>query len=86
MCFLVAAPARAQMGEPDLSKVRVKFGPLAMNPTIELTNLGVDTNVFNQPTDQAVRDFTFTLTPKTDAWLKMGRTWVIGHVKEDIVW
>jgi hypothetical protein len=81
-----AAPAMAQGDEPDMTKVRVKLGPLALNPTIELTNLGVDTNVFNEPAGQEQRDFTFTLSPRTDLWLRMGRTWLTGNIREDIVW
>jgi hypothetical protein len=56
------------------------------NPGVDLTNLGVDTNVFNQPAGQAQRDFTFTLTPKTDLWMKFGPTWITGNVREDVLW
>jgi hypothetical protein len=88
MCLALvsAVPALAQSDEPDLTKVRVKIGPLALNPTIELTNLGVDTNVFDAPVGAEQRDFTFTLSPRTDLWLRMGRTWLTGNVREDIVW
>jgi hypothetical protein len=82
-----AVPALAQSGdEPDLTKIRVRVGPLGLNPTIELTNFGVDTNVFNAPVGEEQRDFTFTLSPRTDLWLRMGRTWITGNVREDIVW
>jgi hypothetical protein len=74
------------MQEPDLSKARVRLGPLALNPTIELTNFGVDTNVFNAPAGLEQRDFTFTLSPRTDAWMRLGRTWLSGNAREDIVW
>ena len=58
-----------------------------MNPTISLTDLGVDTNVFNESDDQQPKsDFTFTLSPQTELWLRMGRTWISGSIKEDIVW
>ena len=26
------------------------------------------------------------MTPQTDLWLRMGRSWVTGNVKEDLVW
>ena len=61
-----ASAASAQTGgdgAPDPSKVRVRIGPLWMNPTIALTNLGVDTNVFNGPAGQEQKDFTATVTP-----------------------
>src|SRR5207245_888378 len=74
-------------GEPDISKAHVRFSRLLLNPTIALTNLGIDTNVFNEPDQRTPkRDFTLTVTPQTDLWLRMGRSWVTGHVKEDLVW
>ena len=57
-----------------------------LNPVIDLTNLGVDTNVFNQPAGQEQDDFTFTLVPRSDVWMKMGPTWLSGNVREDLVW
>ena len=58
-----------------------------MNPTLALTNAGVDTNVFNEPDQQAPkRDFTVIVTPATDLWLRMGRTWFNGNVREDLVY
>ena len=55
-------------------------------PVIDLTNLGVDTNVFNQPADQAQEDFTFTLSPRADVWMKVGPTWISGNIREDLIW
>jgi hypothetical protein len=91
LCMLaVSSRASAQAtarGEPDVSRVRVRLGRLFLNPTVSLTNLGWDTNVFNEP-DQAEpkRDFTLTLSPQTELWLRMGRAWLTGAVKEDLVW
>ena len=81
-------PAAAQTPDgPDPSKVRLRIGPLSLNPTIALSNIGIDQNVFNQSDDQNPKqDFTFTVTPSTDLWLHMGRTWVTGTIKEDIIW
>jgi len=89
--LLMALPgsrASAQIsGEPDPEKVRMRLGPLMMNPTISLTNAGVDNNVFNAAAgDAPKRDFTVTVTPATDFWLRFGPTWVTGNIKEDIVW
>ncbi len=87
---LVAAGLHAQTpiaGEPDLSQVRIRIGPLYVDPTLSLTNLGVDTNVFNEADDQGPkRDFTFTVTPAANLWLRMGPSWLSGRVNEDIVW
>jgi len=90
LVMLGASAAEAQgptPGVPDPDRVRVRIGPLWMNPTLSLTNAGIDTNVFNESDDQnPKRDLTLTVTPQTQAWLGMGRTWVTGVVKEDLVW
>ena len=84
------APVRAQApadGGPDPAAVRVRLGPLAMIPTMGLSNLGVDKNVFNDPPGKQPReDFTATLTPKTDLWLHVGGTWVTAAINEQITW
>src|SRR5262249_29965032 len=80
----VARPAWSQPpeGGPDPAKVRVRIGPLWMNPTVSLTNLGIDQNVFNDPESAAPKqDFTFTATPTTDLWLRFGPSWVQGSIK-----
>jgi len=86
--LLCAGTAYAQIPtEPDPANIRVRMGPLWLNPTLSLTNAGIDTNVFNEfEADQPKRDFTLTVTPQADLWLRMGRTWVIGNIREDIVW
>lgn len=89
LMLTAVAPLHAQTpeGGPDPARVRVRIGPLWMNPTVSLTNLGVDDNVFNEPDNLSPkRDVTFTVTPTTDLWLRMGRTWVNGSIKEDLVW
>ena len=86
--LLFASAAHGQIpSEPDPASVRVRLGPLWLNPTLALTNAGIDTNVFNDSkADQPRRDFTMTVVPQTDLWLRMGRTWLMGNVKQDIVW
>ena len=88
--MLTAPLARAQApepGAPDPAKVRIRIGPLWMNPTLALTNAGVDANVFNEPEQQVPkRDFTITVTPATDLWLRFGRTWLNGNIREDLVY
>ena len=72
---------------PDESLMRVKLGPFYMNPTLALTNAGVDTNVFDDADDAHPQsDFTATVSPKTDIWMHLGRTWVQGVINEDLVW
>ena len=89
LALLRGAPALAQGGDggPDTTKVRVRIGPLLMNPTISLTNLGVDHNVFNDPANKLPKeDFTFTVTPATDFWVHLGPTWLSATLQEQINW
>src|SRR4051812_8620320 len=87
LVLLAAFPLRAQeIKVPDPSRARVRIGPVALNPSVNLTNLGIDTNVFNEPSGLEKEDFTFTLTPRADAWLKVGPTWVGGSARADVVW
>ena len=73
--------------EPDPTTVSMRLGPLWVKPTIAVTNIGVDNNVFNQPDDLKPKsDFTFTATPAANLWLPMGRTWVVGRITEDLNW
>ena len=63
----------------------MRFGPLSLKSTMALTNIGVDTNVFNVASnDNPQSDFTMTFTPVTDAWLRIGRTWINSRI--DIDW
>ena len=89
LALVRGAPALAQGGDggPDTSNVKVRIGPLLMNPTIGLTNVGVDHNVFNDPPDkQPKQDFTFTVTPTTDFWVHLGPTWLSATLFEQINW
>jgi hypothetical protein len=90
VALLIAQASSAQTAGddgPDPAVVRVRIGPLWMNPTIAMPNIGIDTNVFNDPPNVTPkRDFTVTIVPKTDLWLRMGRTWLSGLIAEDVVW
>jgi hypothetical protein len=87
--MLAAARAFAQTADPGgpPSTVRLRLGPLFANPTFGLTNAGVDDNVFNQA-DSAVpqRDFTMTVTPASDLWLRFGPSWISATIREDLVY
>ena len=88
-CFIDVAAAAAQTmpREPDASSLRVRIGPLGLRPSIGLTNAGVDTNVFYEPDAlKPERDVTLTVTAQSDYWLRMGRTWATGQLKEDLIW
>jgi hypothetical protein len=86
--LLGPSAANAQvLSTPDPASIPFRFGPVMVNPRLSIANAGVDTNVFNHPDGQApARDFTITMTPSAELWLPMGRTWLAGTVREDIVW
>lgn len=84
LSLLVPVSAAAQDPDPA-STARLHLGPLALTPTIALTNVGVDTNVFNE-SDSQKQDFTTTLTPQADWWLHLGRARVSGKTTWSFVY
>ena len=77
----------AQAPPDPAANARVHIGPLALSPAISLLNAGVDTNVFNEADQLAPKsDFTMTVQPKTDLWLHLGRSMLVGNVTEDLVY
>lgn len=73
-------------GEPP-TNVRIRVGPLFINPTIGVSNSGVDTNVFNEATSEGPKsDFTFTAVPAADLWLRLRRSWLTANIREDLVY
>lgn len=61
--------------EPDpVETASMRVGVVALTPTISLTELGVDTNVFRQSDQEDPEsDFTFTVSPQSDFWIRTGR-------------
>jgi hypothetical protein len=83
--FVLAAPDASYAqdtpapSEPPTT-VPVRFGPIALAPTLTLTNVGWDSNVFNQPSDvNPPDDFTAVLRPEVRAWLRLGRARLSGR-------
>ena len=69
---LVLCPAVVLAQAPDpFASARVHLGPFAVTPTFSVTNVGVDTNVFNV-WQNPKSDFTATVTPAADVWLRLG--------------
>lgn len=71
---LVAVGSAFAQESPDevLANARFRLGPLGMTPTVAIRNIGVDTNVFNQPGDPR-RDVTATAAPGLDTWVRVGK-------------
>jgi len=59
--FLVGSTAAAQ----EADNAMLKIGPLSIQPTLLIQNIGRDRNVFNDP-DHPKSDFTMTVSPKAD--------------------
>jgi hypothetical protein len=74
VALFAAAPAFAQATAIDevRENARIHAGPFYLTPTIQLKELGVDSNVFNAAGEQR-SDFTFTVTPRTDLWIPATR-------------
>lgn len=76
MLVFLARPTAAQQvptaSDDPVAEAPVRFGALAFDPRVVLTNLGVDTNVFYSETDPQ-SDFTFAVKPGTEMWLRTGR-------------
>jgi len=82
---MIATRAFAQTAERPPAPLRI--GPVDVYPTLALTNLGVDNNVFNEPNQaEPKRDFTMTVTPAADLRMRLGRARVTGVLKEDLVY
>jgi hypothetical protein len=69
---ITTTPGSSQTIDEIRKLYHVHAGPFYVNPGLLLKELGVDTNVFNQPGDQK-SDFTFTVTPKADIALPFAR-------------
>ena len=91
LSLLVSVPAGvgAQVlpPTPDATGARVQVGPVLMNPTVSLSDLGLDTNLFNDAQSELPkRDMALTFMPQTDAWMRVGPTWVTGTARQNLVW
>jgi hypothetical protein len=52
---------------------RARLGPIILVPTIELRDVGIDTNVYNENSVDPTKDFAFTLVPAVRASLRSPR-------------
>jgi hypothetical protein len=66
------AAAQEEPARDPVAEAPVHLGFLGVAPTFAITNLGVDTNVFNS-TDDPQQDFTFTATPGVKVWMRTER-------------
>ena len=71
---LLLAPAMAagQSSSNPFEAARHVRGPFAINPSLSVVDVGVDTNVFNEVSNPK-SDFTAVFRPAADMWLQSGR-------------
>ena len=65
VCLLTCAPVRAQdsAGSESADTGRFQSGPMRVTPSIEITNVGVDTNLYNDA-GEPTQDLTAALGPR----------------------
>lgn len=86
LVLCVSSPAWSQTTQPDpWEQQRFRLGALSFTPTIQIKNVGVDTNVFNSVEDPK-QDFTFTAGPQVDWWLRAGAVRLHGTNGADYVY
>jgi hypothetical protein len=68
--LLLPVAVHAQSRDPERPSLRV--GPVEFRPTMAFTNVGIDSNVFNEHSNPK-RDFTFVATPDLEVSLHPGR-------------
>lgn len=78
VCLGAAIPAaHAQQDLDPYAATRFHLGPLGITPSIALSNLGTDDNVFNEA-DDPKKDSTAAIGPAADLVLRMGRSRLSG--------
>ena len=72
-------PALAQEAPDDpFEKARFQWGPIRFTPTLEITSLGRDSNVFNEVVNPK-SDFTAAIGPAVKMWMRPARTRLTVH-------
>jgi hypothetical protein len=59
------------------AELRFRMGPLRWKPTATVEQVGIDTNVFNT-VDNPKRDFTATMSPQVQFWMRVGKGRLLG--------
>ncbi len=74
MCLLIpVASARAQGTEDPSERAKFRYGALRFTPFIVVSDVGVDTNVYNQAdSENPKQDATATVGPGAEYWLHFG--------------
>jgi hypothetical protein len=85
LALLAAAQANAQVRVAPLEVARFHLGPLELAPTLEISNLGIDNNVFNDERNR--RDANLIVSPGSRLFLPVGRRVRLGgDGRADVGW
>jgi len=85
-CLPFVAPAiAAAQTDSDGANAKLHVGPLALEPRFRLTNIGMDSNVFNASTNPT-RAFTITFIPELGSYLRLSRARFTGKTSLDFVY
>ncbi|HEX7084765.1 MAG TPA: outer membrane beta-barrel protein [Vicinamibacterales bacterium] len=71
LCWVLPAAGQDLPSDPS-ETARFRLGPIRFTPHLAITEVGVDTNVFNDA-GEGKRDTTATFGPGVDYWLRFGR-------------
>jgi hypothetical protein len=74
-----AQPEGQSSSDPIQDEGRFRFGPLRFTPSLALTNIGVDSNVFNDAKDPK-QDTTAAVGPAVNLYMNIGRSKFTGKV------
>jgi hypothetical protein len=73
--WLAGMASAAPQNPPQRDQIEsmpIRVGPFGLSPTLTITDMGVDSNIFNEA-GTPERDFTMTMTPRLDARVHAGR-------------
>jgi hypothetical protein len=73
VCALFATNVAAQEVEDPAETARFHWGPIRFTPTLEITNFGRDSNVYNEAADPK-SDFTAAIGPAVEVWMRPFRS------------
>jgi hypothetical protein len=76
LMLVVPAAALAQSRPDPRETASMRVGPLLLTPSVQLRNLGIDSNVFNE-VENPKSDFTYTLAPRLDLWVPVTRRFLL---------
>ena len=82
--LLTAAPASAQIAAPR-EAAQIAFGPLSLYPSLQIVDVGVDDNVFNDA-EAPQTDYTMTVSSRVLAVIRLGSNELMFQSGNDYVW